>query len=177
MNLHRITALLGAMACLLSQGCSTQRPPAPAPAPEITLDFGKLSVTPATGTGMQGVFKVVLDKKSGGPTPVQIGLLINEVQNGERSCYIYQNVVANETALVNDSGAGSVRLEGKSIGNNQCEVLQDGTSSSSDQSRVSVNLHIRFRPEFKGAKQLYVIALDDQNRGTGLEQLGSWTVQ
>ena len=174
MFLTRITPLVLAVACFLSQGCSSKSPTAA----EAKPDFGKLSVTPKSGAGLDGVFHLVLEKKPGVKPPLLLGLLINDRENGEHACYVYQNLPADSTTLVNDSGLGVIPLEAKSIGNQQCEVLQEGTSiSTANPSQISVDLHLRFRPAFKGEKHLYGIALDSQNQGTDLEPLGLWKVE
>ena len=147
--------------------------PAQFPAPR---QLGTLSVTPSSGSGRDQLFDVVLSRTTGAPMPVLIGLLINDHMDGSGACYVLHYVSVNTTSLVADSGSGAKPLgKAGSVGNQQCELLE-GRTKSSTPSEVEVEFHLRFRPSFRGTKQLYLIAEDAKGGGASLQRVGEWTV-
>jgi hypothetical protein len=100
-----ITAAL-VVSLLLLGACSPSAPPsagetAPNTAAKPAYDFGKVTLTPATGNGREATLKLV---QTGGAKPGFLGVLINATQTGERACYVIQNFVGNDIMLVADSG-------------------------------------------------------------------------
>ena len=139
-------------------------------------EFGTLTVTPSSGTGADQLFDITLSRTAGAPLPALIGLLVNDRMDGGNACYVLQYVSANTTSLVADSGSGATPLgKAGSVGNQQCELLE-GQTKSSTPSKVEVEFHLRFRANFHGSKQLYLLAEDAKGAGPGLKAAGEWTV-
>jgi hypothetical protein len=133
-------------------------------------------MSPATGNGREATFRVVF--KSGSQKPALVGLLVHTAPDGGSACYVFRNVLANDTFLVGDSGSGQILLGAKdSVSNKQCEVLRDGTASSDDGPGLVATFHIRFRPAFRGDRQVWVVPEDASGKGPEMKHVGSWTVQ
>jgi hypothetical protein len=139
--------------------------------------FGEFRVSPNSGSGNDRVFRVSILHNPDIRNTAFVGLLINEQEDGTNACYVFRNVTNGESTLVTDSGFGSTSLGSmQSVGNRQCELLRDGTTSSADASGITVDFHVRFRRTFGGMKRLYVIVRDAQDRGSQLKPAGEWVV-
>jgi hypothetical protein len=161
--------------CFVLECCSSK------PRSESTashMEFGDVRVTPISGLGQEGRFRVILVPKPGGPKAAMVGLLINARQDGAGACYVFRSLTGNESLLVADSGQGSTLMgKSESVGNLQCELLRDGTSSRYDESQAIADFHVRFRSEFRGQKHLYAILQDEQGCGADFKTVGEWSVE
>ena len=165
-----------------SRGTESSSAPSPAHTPAAAApaqpQFGTLSVAPATGGGGQATFRVTLSRPTGAPPPHLIGLLLNADMRGDNACYVFRNVEAKETLLVNDSGVGSKEMgKSPSISNKQCTVSAAGTTSSLTATTADIQFDVRFQPGFNGQKKIFLIAQDANGAGPGLQQAGEWTVR
>ena len=176
-KLLRLPAVLSLGCLLVNCGSNAPSNSAVTTVP-AKLDFGEARVSPKAGSGREGRFRVSLTPRPGGLKPAVVGLLINDRQNGENACYVFRSLALKVSMLVPDSGLGSTGLgESESVGNRQCELLREGTSSTSSDSEVTADFHIRFRPEFRGARHLWVIGQDEQGHGVEFQAVGDWTVE
>jgi hypothetical protein len=163
-------------ACSSSQpAASEKQAPAAAVPTKPRFDFGDPELTPASGNGKEVTFTVRL--KGGTEKPAMIGLLINSRQNGESACYVFRNFTNDDNMLVADAGTGSTAMGNKkSLANKQCELLKEGTDSTSDPNGVAATFHIRFKSAFTGPKHVWVAPTDGAGNGPELKQVADWTV-
>jgi hypothetical protein len=150
-------------------------PPPPKPG------WSDVQFTPNTGEGSEAVFRVSLRLPSpqrGGSKVVLVGVLINNRLDGGNACYVYRDLVNNDDRLVADDVSGStLRGAAPSVANNQCEVLRDGSSATLDASELHWSLHVRFRPAFRGRKEIYLIQQDANGAYSDFKTMGQWTVE
>ena len=80
-------------------------------------------------------------------------------------------VAAGVARLVNDNGAGSTAAgaDGR-VANGQCAVTAGRVERSKQ--AVAVQLRLQGKPGFRGAKQVYTIAMDGNGQGAGLAAAG-----
>lgn len=162
-----------ALAIALLCGCSKP------PAKESGASSGQsvLTVSPASGTGMQQVFEV---KMSGwkGQKPPLLGLLINQYKEGAKACYLYADLENRRILLVNDSGEGSRELgDAPLLANSQCEVRREGTISTVNGTEMTARFNVHFQSAFAGEKALFAGAQDVSAGGMDLQPSGSWIVR
>jgi hypothetical protein len=169
-------SLLFLGACSPSAQPPASETPAKSAAPaKPAYDFGKITLTPATGNGREATLRLV---QTGGTKPSFLGVLINATQTGEHACYLIQNFVGNDTMLVADSGSGTTALGArKSLSNGQCEVFKEGSTSTADGTGVTVTFRIRFAPVFRGLKHIWAVPLDIEMKGPDMAMVGDWTVE
>ena len=155
-------------------------PAATAPGPTKTgATFGKLAVTPRSGTATRQVFTVTLERVPGAPSPALIGLLIAGASgSGNDACYVFHQLDTKRGAvLVNDSGEGSKPIgDGASISNKQCDLLKDQTTFATTDTTVTAQFNLRFHAGFKGSRKVYAIAQDANGAGNGLQPGGDFVV-
>ena len=172
------------LGCLVSSCTRTQENPPQQASSTVTPvavnepTFGKFSLTPSTGQGKVAIFTLTLTRTPNDPSPTLIGLLVNVGPDGSKACYVFHRLLSQETVLVNDNGEGSKKspTSGK-VGNGQCELLADETTSVTSATQILVKFHIAFHPSFKGPKILYAIAQNEQGLNTGLQSVGQYIVE
>jgi hypothetical protein len=165
-------------------GCSgkpsaSDNPPAataPAAPAKPQFDFGTLELVPKNGSGKEATLHLTF--KGGSQKPVLIGLLIKDQQNGSNACYAFHNMSNHDRSLVTDAGVGATSMgERKSVANNQCELVNEGSVAAAEQDGITATFHIRFRPAFRGPKHIWVVPEDGSGNGPQMQAVGDWTVQ
>lgn len=144
---------------------------------KAAVDFGALSVSPNSGHASDQVFSVRLQRTAGSAVPTLVGLLINTGPSGGGGCYVFNVPETPRMLLVNDNGSGSREVAAsQSLSNEQCELVADQPASSVSADAVVATFHVRFKPAFSGKKILFAMVQDGTGLGTGLRQVGDFTI-
>jgi hypothetical protein len=140
-----------------------------------------VSVTPTFGVGRAGVFTATFSDSKGAVNITQVGVLINSVPDGAKSCYTLYVPPANALSLVKDEGAGANVVDltkGGSVSNKQCTLNAAGSSVTGSGNELVLKLNLTFDPSYKGAKNIYLYAENKDGQKMGLQTpLATWTVQ
>jgi hypothetical protein len=171
MTNRRFAGAILTLAAAVLCGCS--RTPEPgAGAKKPASQFGSLTLSPENGSGREQVFTLKVTRAQGAPQPQLIGLLINAVADGGGACYPLLSIPST-FLLVNDSGHGSTPMANGVAANKQCELLEIKPAHSDSETRF----HIRFRPSFKGLKNIYAYLEGPNRNADPLVQVGQFTVE
>jgi hypothetical protein len=179
---HALRAAAIAGVVVVLHGCSgssekgeQQQAVAPVTAPGPS--FGMLSVEPQSGTGRDQIFHVKLERTTSSPAPALIGMLVSTGPVGTDACYVFA-ALDGTMMLVNDTGTGSKNLaRAASVSNRQCDLLKAGSGVNTSETAISADFHLRFRPAFKGTKDIFIVAQDVAGAGPGLQAAGKWTLE
>lgn len=145
-------------------------------APPPTAD----SVTPATGTGMNGTFQLNYSDPLGAASTSQLWAWFNAsfASTSANSCLVHYDVPSARLNLINDAGtAWSQAALGTSgtLQNSQCAIALAGSSVSLSGDSAVLTLSMSFRSGFGGAKNVYMYAAAESSN-SGWQTRGAWTV-
>jgi hypothetical protein len=141
-------------------------------------------VNPAGGGGSPELFEFTFTDSGGWQNLTLVNVLINNVLDGRRACYIAFVPGAAGTGslyLVDDAGdaggpySGLVVPGGGIVQNNQCSITGAGTSVTSSGPSLTLTLPITFSVPFNGNKVVYMAAQEAASN-SGWAPLGTWYV-
>jgi len=138
-----------------------------------------VSVTPASGKGLQQVFQFVVSDPNGAADLRSARLLLNKNLSGTRGCYVMYRLTSKDFWLRDDYGMdwlGPARAGSSgTLANSQCVLDVSISGATSSGTQVTVTAAIMFRTSFLGTKSVYVLAEDSSSAYSGWQQLGVWT--
>lgn len=147
--------------------------PAPNSAPQA------VSVTPASGEGLQQVFQFVVSDPDGADDLRSAHVLLNSTLSGAKGCYLLYRFQDRTLWLRDDAGAvwlGPVTLQSSgSIRNSQCLIDTAGSSASLSVGSAALTIALSFSPSFLGDKNVYLLAEDALFSQSGWQLRGRWT--
>lgn len=172
---------------LILFGCSRSRSPGPAQPPSASPISAVLSVTADTSQRVTATFQ---DPKGGSDIKeVTVSIMSDNVVPGGRSrwsaneCLLRYDIAANDIWLVPDVGgtwaSHAIRAgSSSSFSNSQCTVDGAGSSANISGNTVTVNLELKFTPQFAGPKKIFLESEDiNENWSTNYQQqFGSFIV-
>ena len=139
-----------------------------------------VSISPANGSGPALNFVALYSDAKGAANIKLAGVLINDALTGANSCYLIYLPPFKSINLVKDEGAGSLQLDldGHSkVDNSQCTVYAKGTSVVANGNDLTVKGSVTFKPEFGGAKKIYLYAENLQDgKSPMVPPQGAWMV-
>jgi hypothetical protein len=134
---------------------------------------------PSSGSGSSRSFTFQFSHPNGWQSLGILNVLISNVLDARRACYLAYSVPASTLYLVNDAGdaggpfAGTLTLgSNQSIQNSQCAVTL--TSASGSGLTFSLTLNITFTAAFGGNKVAYVAARDQAQNNSNWQAVGVW---
>ena len=145
-----------------------------------TAPPSNISVTPASGSGLNQTFSFVYSDPYGAPdiSWVQMHFQTQLVANG--ACYLQYTRATNTIILVNDAGTGSVGSaalgSSGTLSNSQCTLNAAASSASTAGNNLTVNVALSFTAAFVGTKNISMGAINNSNAFSGWQQMGTWTV-
>ena len=146
------------------------------PAPSVGITA--VSVTPASGSGMQQTFSFRYSDTAGVGDIVQLWVWVNSGSTAN-SCLLLWDRASNALNLYNDAGSGwlpwaSLGVSG-TLSNNQCSVNAVAGSVSLSGTNAVLNLAMSFTSIFAGTKNVALYGLASSSN-TGWQTLGTWSV-
>lgn len=139
-----------------------------------------LSVTPSSGNTETAELTYLVEDMNGSQDIRHFYGLIHNVVSTVGGCYFRYEPDTNLVYLLNDAGnnwVGSARMgEAKTLSNNQCILDAARSSAWAHATRMSIRVHVSFRPGFGGAKSLLMYVQDRAGTIAGWQLRGGWTV-
>ncbi len=138
------------------------------------------SLSPTTGGGMTQTFTARYYYGAGGTNLRTADLLVNVTPSAANGCYVQYRRADNKLYLRND--ADTAWLEGYTPGtafvaqNSQCAVAVATSSVSFLSDQLVLTVPLTFQQPFRGSKAVHLAAVDNNDRGFGLTNAGSWIV-
>ena len=150
----------------------------PAPAAGITA----VSVTPASGSGLQQTFSFQYSDNTGGTDLTQVWLWFNTgltYGHGVGSCLLYLARPSNTLSLysdVSESWLAPVTLgTSATLGNSLCSINVASSSVSLSGTGLVLSLPLTFTTQFSGQKNIYMYGTNG-TINSGWQTMGTWTV-
>jgi hypothetical protein len=139
-----------------------------------------VSVSPASGTRTTQVFTFVYSDPSGFADINWVNMLFQTQITGQNACLVQYVLASNTIDLVADSGSGyagtaTVGTFG-TLSNSQCSVDTGASSVSGSGNNLSVTVALTFKPQFAGAKNIYMSVYNKALVSIGWLTKGAWTV-
>jgi len=139
-----------------------------------------VSVTPASGTGINQTFGFVFSDTAGANDLNSLQIIFNSAFTGVQACYLWFDVTHSAAHLVNDAGSASLGPltlgTANSLSNSQCTLNGTGSSVVASGNTLTLNLAISFKSSFAGSKSVYGYAMTNAGINSGWQSSGSWTV-
>jgi Bacterial Ig-like domain (group 3)/FG-GAP-like repeat len=139
-----------------------------------------VSVLPASGSGAGQTFTFVYNDPDGATDLSSVQAIVNASQNAASSCYLSADPVGGTVSLASDGGTswlGPLTLgTAGTLQNSQCTVDAGASTGAILSNTYTLQLALSFSPGFAGAKSSYGYAASRQNRNSGWQALGAWTV-
>jgi hypothetical protein len=160
----------GAFLPLLNSGAGGQTPPS------VT------STGPSFGSGTNENLTVNFSDPNGAQNLQVVDVLINNVLDGRRACYVAFVPSSNSLYLVDDAGdaggpyQGFVLPTNASISNGQCTINGANSSATANGNTLTLTLAITFSASFGGNKVVYTSAADKSGANSGWQTLAVWNV-
>ena len=137
------------------------------------------SVTPNSGSGLSQTLSMQYSDPNGASNLRWVYLLVNTSLDANNACYVVYSVAGNSLSLANDAGSGllgSVTPGGSgTVQNTRCTVSASGSSVSTSDTHLTLNVALTFQSTFAGTMGLYLYATDSTGQGSGWQQRGTWT--
>lgn len=138
------------------------------------------SLSPKDSGGMTQTFTARYYYAAGGANLRTAELLVNVTPAAANGCYIQYRRAENKLYLRND--ADTAWLEGYTPGtafvaqNSQCALAAATASVSFLSDQLVLTIPLTFNQAFRGSKALHLAAVDNNDRGFGLTNVGGWIV-
>ena len=146
------------------------------------ITFGAMpatvAVTPASGSGTSQVFSFQFSDSAGVADLTAVSILVNSSTGSANACSVVYHRAANTLALSTDAGtapSGTITPGSGSQQNSQCTLSGTGSSVSTTDTVLTLNLALAFQPSFAGARNVYLQAANGSG-STGWQQRGTWTI-
>ena len=132
-----------------------------------------VTVVPSSGEGTEVSYTVSVTPGA----QAVIGLLLNQGIDSRAGCYILYDVAKNRFNLVKDHGIeAKLLLDGNSATeNSQCTLEVAKTNAESLNGTVTLRIELTFKPQFAGAKKVYVYTEKPGTEGR-FQAEGAWMV-
>jgi hypothetical protein len=138
------------------------------------------TLSPVAGEGSNQTFSFSFSHPQGWQNLNVVNVLINDVLDGRRACYLAYVRPLNVLYLVNDTGdsllPGLLLSGGGSLSNGQCTIIGAGTTASGVGTSMTLTVNIKFSSSFAGNKIVYVAARDLEENSSGWVPAGVWGV-
>jgi uncharacterized membrane protein len=146
--------------------------------PAPSAGIAAVSVTPASGSGMQQTFSFRYSDAAGVGDIVQLWVWVNSGTTAN-SCLLLWDRASNALNLYNDAGSGwlpwaQLGVSG-TVSNSQCSVNAVSSSVSLSDTSAVLSLAMSFTSSFSGTKNVALYGLGSSSN-TGWQTLGTWTV-
>ena len=147
--------------------------------PPATVTAG--GVLPASGSGATQRFSLHYASTGGAADLGSVWVWFNAAfgSSSAASCLAYYEPATRTLRLINDSGTDWQRATLGTIGtlqNGQCAIDVGTLSVSAVANDLTLDITVRFKPSFAGAKNIYVYAARVVGGNTGWQDSGDWTV-
>ncbi len=138
------------------------------------------TLTPASGSGSNAIYRFRLSDPDGGGDLDRIQVIFQNGFNASNSCYVYYAALSGLVYLANDNPAtflGPVLLgQSVTLQNSQCQLRVGTSSTTYTGNSMEVDLDIAFKSPFAGAKTIYAETRDRSGVGANTWQtMGTWT--
>jgi Beta-propeller repeat len=140
-----------------------------------------LGVTPSSGSGTSQVFALQYSDSLGAASLQQVWVYFNATlaNPAVNACLLYYNTATNQINLLGDNGtawqAATVGTA-NTLENSQCSINAAATTVALSGNTVTWNVAMTFTAAYDGAKNVYMMALQNSGTSSGWQQLGTWTV-
>jgi hypothetical protein len=138
-----------------------------------------VSVSPASGTGTSQMFSFVFADPSGYADINYVNMLFQTQIAGQNACWVQYTRASNIIDLVNDSGSGNTSATVGTLGtlsNSQCTLDTGASSVSGSGNNLTVTVALTFKPQFAGAKSIFMSVFNNAIVSVGWQAKGAWTV-
>jgi hypothetical protein len=146
--------------------------------PAASANITAVSVTPASGSGVQQTFSFQYADTAGVGDITQLWVSVNSGSTAN-ACLLLWDRASNALNLYNDAGSGwlpAARLGvSGTLTNSQCSVNAVASSASLSGTSAALNLAMSFTSSFGGTKDVALYGLGGSSN-TGWQTLGTWTV-
>lgn len=152
---------------LLNGGTSPGAPPSP------------VSVSPNSGSAATAVLSATYSDAGGAGAIALAYLMVGSSISGPDSCFVEYNTASKSFRLLNDAGSAwssPIKAGSGKAKNSQCTFLGKGASGAASGTNLTVNIPLTFASTYSGAKNVYLLAIDQSGQNSGWQQLGMWTV-
>ena len=147
--------------------------------PQSNVPPSAVSVSPASGSGLSQTFTFQFSHP-GGYSMVAAAAIRIAGTDGQ-DCTLYYTFPSSTLLMLNDTSTvwmGPVATgSGNSLQNSRCAITVAGVSAVGSGTILTVTLPLNFRTAFAGARTISVQLTGTNALATGLQQLGTWTVQ
>ena len=138
-----------------------------------------LSLTPASGEGLEQAFQFVVADPNGFQDLRAARLLVNSALTGAGGCYLLYRAGERSFWLRDDANQNwlgpATPGTGAVVANGQCRLELAGSAASGAGSELRVAVMLHFQGSFFGAKGVWVLAEDVNGTTSGWQRLGTWT--
>jgi hypothetical protein len=171
---------LGAGTHTISVVATNSSIPAVAGSASVTVSVAAVptavSVTPSAGSGSSQIFTAVYSDTAGASFLSRASFLVNSSVDGAGACFV--KVDTTGIYLINDanSGLSGPLSVGGALSNSQCTLNGTGSGTVNAGNNSTVTLSITFKAAFAGAKNIYMVAEDNNGNSTGFQMRGTFTV-
>jgi hypothetical protein len=138
-----------------------------------------VSVTPASGTGLQQLFAFQVSDAAGYTNISGVLILIGPALSPTNSCYISYNSANNSVSLASDVGTWLTPValgNSATTENSRCQITPATSSAVGSGTVLTFTLDVRFKSASLGLNQIFLYASDFQGQATGWLNKGSWNV-
>ena len=148
--------------------------------PPLPLTFpAPVGMSPASGTESSATLTFTFQDATSALNLQTTWALINTALDGRAACYVAYYRPGNLLLLIPDNGDGaqatSMALTGtNTLSNSQCTVSAQGSSASTIENQLTLNLNIAFKPAFTGPKVVWMAAGTLSGVTSPWQALGAW---
>ncbi len=140
-----------------------------------------MSVTPASGSVASQTFALQYSDTAGAASLQTVWVYFDSTlaNPASNSCLLYYNVAANVINLAQDSGTAWLTASlgsATTLENSQCSLNVAASTVALNGNTLTLDLSMKFRPTYAGAKNIYLYAVDVLAANSGWQQRGSWVV-
>ncbi len=134
-----------------------------------------VSVSPSSGSGASQSFTLQYSNVAG----VWVLFSSSLSSPANQSCMLYYNQSGGQVYMQNSAGTAwlpGTPGAGTMLANSECSLKLASTSIVLNGSTLTLNLPMKFKAAFAGAKNIYTYAVDASGANSGWQQPGTWTV-
>ena len=138
-----------------------------------------VSVSPASGTGTTQVFSFAYSDTFGFPDLNFVEFLFQSSLAMQNACYARYVPFTHILSLYNDAASGYAGAAtpgaAGTLTNSQCTVDVRASSAQGSGNNLTLTVALTFKPAFAGAKNTYMIAVNQSSVSSGWQARGVWT--
>jgi hypothetical protein len=138
-----------------------------------------VSVSPASGSGAVQIFSFAYSDPYGYADIAYVDFMIQTAVNGQNACYAFYVPSTNILTMFNDAGngytgSGTLGTVG-TLTNSQCTIDVGASSAVATGNNLTLTVALTFKPGFTGAKNSYMIVVNNSGLSSGWQSKGTWT--